>query len=152
MTLAYVFSFEVAKEYRGSTPFIIEISFLGTNVKRQATDQSTVEYLSDNGGASTSCGTAGLYTIQGGLLESDGLFYSTSPGVPYQIFESSSTVGAISTSFSYSGSLTWENSAFARNPAVFCISNGDIYVIFQDVTIPNCQEVELSVIASNNGK
>lgn len=128
------------------------LSLVEANVKRQATGQPTVNYLGENGSATPDCGPAAVYTLEGGQLESNGLFYSTNPGVPYQMFQPSSTIGGISTGFTFTDNLNWENSAFARNPAVFCVSGGAVYVIFQDVTIPNCQAVELSLITSNDGK
>ena len=120
--------------------------------KRNERRQTTVPYLGADGNATTECGNAALYSLEENQLSANGQLYSTNPGVQYQMFVPSDGIETITTNFYFTDSLNWVNDAFTQDPALFCLMNGFVYVVFDDGALPDCQTVVLTLVSGNNGK
>lgn len=99
------------------TPFVIEVSAPGASKKRQA---ATTAWLMANGNTTTDGSKAARWTINDSQLSANGLFVSTSSGIPYEPFAVANTLEAISRTFAVQGGIFyWNNSAFDGNTAQF---------------------------------
>jgi hypothetical protein len=108
------------------------------------------------------CDPTQSFTLSNGeLTTSDGQYLSTSNGVTWMTFQTSTTILSISTDFTLdaNGYVVWQNNAFVGDRALFCEqANGQIDVLFQgqtDVSDPSyplygstCTPVNLQVMDS----
>ncbi len=85
------------------------------------------------------------FHITGGQLFSNLGQFSTDIDIPNLPFEPSTTLGPITTTFTESASLVWENGNFSDGVASYCILDGVVQFVFLD-DAPACESVQLSVI------
>ncbi|RDW73949.1 hypothetical protein BP5796_07391 [Coleophoma crateriformis] len=104
-------------------------------------------YVGANGQTTPNCAAAAVFSINEGQLYSRGEPVSTNPGVPYQPFAASPIIGEITQDFeSYSGYLTWKNTAFYHDAASFCNYNGTVEAVFYGNMTSSCTPINLAVV------
>lgn len=129
--------------------FVLVAMRHSNNQKRQ----SGSYFVSSDGTITNDCTTAPIYTARNGVLTAsvNGVVYtySTSAGVGYAPFVSSTVPGSITTSFTIGANavLQWQNPAFYNGQASFCaLQNGTVYAVFaQDAQPQGCLFISLSL-------
>lgn len=92
------------------------------------------------------------FVIRDGKLYHDSGYFSTTAGVPFQLFKPSLKVSPIDSGFAINASsLTWKNEAFVKGEASFCRMPKDmIYIVFTGKPDWYCKDVELEVLGQPN--
>lgn len=152
----------LVKAYASATPtevlqessFVLMVLRTNENQKRQ---MGSV-YMSANGTISNDCTASPIYAITAGVLTAIvrgvSYTYSTSPGVPYAVFNPSTIPGPIVTTFSLAagGALAWFNDGFFNGQAQFCaLTNGTVFAVFQQNAQPEgCLYITLSLFSASS--
>ncbi|KAI9827622.1 MAG: hypothetical protein M1819_006911, partial [Sarea resinae] len=140
---------EEFEDYSSEESFQLAISPIKSRPVRRA--QEIPGLLGTDGAMSISCVGSTVYNITDGMLyDGNGNLYSTNPGVPYMVFQASSTPGNITTDFSAAadGSLLWQNAQFSHGAASWCVtSNNTVLAVFNSsAQLPTCTFVNLRVV------
>jgi hypothetical protein len=132
--------------------YLLAVLPFPVNITPRSHLSNLTTFVGAGGKSTTDCRTAAPFTVSDGRISSNGQFVSTTGLVPYSPFTVSSSLAAISTTFSVMNSsyIAWNNSAFTGGQALFCVMGTTVEAVYNGQLPAGCAQVNLAYVPTRS--